>query len=133
MPPLSLQLGGPWSFYRDFYPVHGLGFLATLVEPQSGFIAGHPLWVPLLLCNHSQKQADLVLHSNLPDGWTSVAKDITYRVEPDSVYPVQIFLKAPATVKDKTPQMLNWSLTADGVLVGEVKLAVSQEDDGLPQ
>lgn len=82
MPPLSLRFGGPWAFYRDFYPVHGLDFLATLIKPQSGFVAGRPLWIPLLLCNHSHTQADLVLHGDLPDGWELIAKDISYRVEP---------------------------------------------------
>lgn len=133
MPPVSLQLGGPWSFYRDFYPAHGLDFLATLVKPQSAFIPNRPFWVPLLLCNNSHKQANVVLHSNFPDGWTPVEKDITYQVEPDSVYPVQIFLKAPVTVNDRTAQILHWSLTADGVQVGEVEMEAFPEDDGLPQ
>lgn len=132
-PPVSLKLGGPWAFYDEFYSAHGLTSLEGLVKPQSAFIAGHPLWVPLLLRNTTDKTVDVVLSSSLPTGWEPEAKDVAYRLEPQSTYPVQVFLRAPAIVKDKEPQRLRWALMANGQPVGEVELAAYPEDIGLPQ
>jgi LmbE family N-acetylglucosaminyl deacetylase len=132
-PALSLELGGPWAFYREFYPAHGLSSLEGLVKPQSAFIPDHPLWVPLLLRNATHKPVEVVLHSRLPEGWTPPAKDVMYRLEPESTYPVQIFLKAPAEVKDEAPQSLHWDLTVDNKPVGDVALTVYPEKIGLPQ
>ena len=133
VPPVGLELGGPWAFYHEFYRAHGLTFLDTLVKPQSGFIADRPLWVPLLLRNTSSQPVDVILHSSLPAGWTPPAKDAAYRVEPGNTYPVQVFLQAPADARDKAPQLLRWSLTANGKPAGEVQLALYPEDNGLPQ
>jgi LmbE family N-acetylglucosaminyl deacetylase len=132
-PPLSLELGGPWAFYREFYAAHGLISLEGLVKPQSAFIPDHPLWIPLFLRNTTHNPVEVVLHSRLPEGWTPPAKDITYQLEPESTYPAQIFLKAPAEPKNADPQLLRWDLTADGKPVGEVELTVYPEEIGLPQ
>jgi hypothetical protein len=102
------------------------------VKPQSAFIPDKPLWVPLLLHNRSPQPVDMVLHTSLPDGWTPAAKDVAYRLEPNSSLPVQIFLTAPAS-SDKASQVLSWSLTANGKPAGEVQLAVYREEIGLPQ
>lgn len=132
-PPVSLELGGPWAFYHEFYRAHGLTFLEALVKPQSAFFVNRPLWVPLLLRNTSSQPVDVILHSSLPAGWTPPAKDAAYRVEPGNAYPVQVFLQAPADARDKAPQLLRWSLTANGKPAGEVQLALYPEDNGLPQ
>jgi len=131
--PVSLELGGPWAFYHEFYRAHGLTSLERLVKPQSDFIADKPLWVPLLLRNHSQKAVELIVHSSLPQGWTPVAKDAAYHLQPGSSFPLQILLTPPAHSGDKFPQLLRWSLTADGKPAGEVELTVYLVETGVPQ
>ncbi len=132
-PAQSLELGGPWAFYRAFYPAHGLDFLIPLVKPQSAFVPGRSFWVPLLLHNGSDKTINIVLHSNLPEGWTPVSADVIYSVAPASDYPVQVFLKSPTAVRSDAAQALRWNATADGTSIGGVELTVTPEDDGLPQ
>ena len=131
--PVSLELGGPWAFYRQFYRAHGLTSLETLVEPQSDFVPGKPLWVPLLLRNHSQQAIQVILHSTLPEGWTPVAKDATYVLKPGSSLPLQTLLTSPAHSSDKSPELLRWSLTADGKPAGDVQLTVYPVEIGVPQ
>jgi LmbE family N-acetylglucosaminyl deacetylase len=131
--PVSLELGGPWAFYREFYRAHGLTSLETLVKPQSDFVPDKPLWVPLLLRNNSQKAVEAILHSSLPEGWTPVAKDARYVLHPGSSLPLQILLTPPAQSGDKSPQLLGWSLAADGKPAGEVQLTVYPVEIGVPQ
>jgi LmbE family N-acetylglucosaminyl deacetylase len=131
--PVSLELGGPWAFYHEFYRAHGLTSLETLVKPQSDFVPEKPLWVPLLLRNKSQQAVEVILHSSLPKGWTPVAKDAAYVLKPGSSFPLQILLTPPAHSGDKSPQLLRWSMTADGKPAGGVELTVYPVEIGVPQ
>jgi LmbE family N-acetylglucosaminyl deacetylase len=132
-PPVSLELGGPWAFYQQFYVAHGLTSVMSFLKPQTALSADHRLWVPLLLHNDSDQPRDVILHASLPEGWTPPAKDVLYHLEPRSTYPAQILLTAPATKPDAPPQQLRWSMTDDGKAVGEVALTVYMEFNGVPQ
>jgi hypothetical protein len=131
--PVSLELGGPWAFYREFYRAHGLTALEALVKPQSDFVPDKPLWVPLLLRNHSPQAIEVILHSTLPEGWTPVAKDAAYVLKPGSSFPLQTLLTPPPHPSDKSPQLLRWSLTAEGRPAGDVQLTVYPVEIGVPQ
>jgi LmbE family N-acetylglucosaminyl deacetylase len=130
---ITLALGGPWAFYRDFYQAHGLTSLENLVQPQSALSADHQLWVPLLLSNNSEAAADITLHADLPAGWTGNTEDRVYHLEPGDTYPIEIFLTAPADSKEKSPQMLSWTATQNGVALGKTGLSVYLEYNDVPQ
>ncbi|HTF67807.1 MAG TPA: hypothetical protein VK638_34525 [Edaphobacter sp.] len=72
---ISLELGGPWAFYQQFYVVHGLTNALSFVKPQTALSSGHSLWVPLLLHNDTSDARDLILHASLPDEGTLAAKE----------------------------------------------------------
>ena len=78
---ISLELGGPWAFYKKFYAAHGLTSLETLVQPQSALSSNRELWVPLLLHNHTDAVADVTLHADLPPGWTGNIEDRQYHLD----------------------------------------------------
>lgn len=132
-PPVSIELGGPWAFYQDFYIAHGLTSVMSFLKPQTALSANHSLWVPLLLRNDTEQARDITLHASLPDGWTPPAKDVLYRLQPHSSYPAQIFLVAPAAKPDAPPQQLQWSISDGGKEAGEVGLTVYMEFNGVPQ
>jgi hypothetical protein len=134
---ISLELGGPWAFYRKFYRAHGLTSLVNLVPPQAALSEGRQLWVPLLLRNGSTTSADITVHSDLPSGWTGETKDKIYHLDPGSTYPISMWLTAPA-VSDASgsqtpPQTLSWSATAGGASVSRTSLSVYLEYNGVPQ
>ncbi len=130
----SMELGGPWAFYRQFYPVHSLTALEHLVvPPQAAFGADHQLWVPLLLHNNSPSAVDITLEAHLPSGWSGFTRNGVYHLEPGGTYPVQCFLTAPADSGQKTPETLTWTATRDGQSAGKVNLMVYPEYNGVPQ
>ena len=131
---VSLELGGPWAFYQQFYIAHGLSALG-FVKPQTALSSQNALWVPLLLHNDTNVARDVVLEAEMPENWTSRTVATHYTLEPHSTYPAQLFLHAPeATVKPNAPnQVLRWTLTDGGQRVGEVSLTVSMEYNGVPQ
>lgn len=130
----GLVLGGPWTFYKEFYPAHGLTSLEGLVPPQTALGTwDHQLWVPLILRNNSNQTADITLHSNFPAGWTGNTKDTVYHLDAGKTYSVQIFLTAPTDSDAKSPETLTWTATSNGAPVGTVALSVYLEYNGVPQ
>jgi LmbE family N-acetylglucosaminyl deacetylase len=129
----TMELGGPWAFYRQFYPVHSLTALEHLVPPQTALGEDHQLWVPLLLHNDSPQAMDIALEAQLPSGWSGFSRNGLYHLEPGSTYPVQCFLTAPAESGQKTAQALTWTATRDGHPAGKVSLTVYPEYNGVPQ
>lgn len=130
---ISLALGGPWAFYRQFYRAHGLDSLEGLVPPQTALSSDHQLWVPLLLRNDSNAAAEITLHPDLPPGWSGDTGDRLYRLEPGTAYPVQLFLSAPSSPNQRSPQSLSWTALNHGAVAGEVHLSVYMEFNGVPQ
>ena len=130
----SLELAGPWLFYRQFYKAHSLVALESLVPPQTALGTDRQLWVPLLLRNASSSTVDMSLAANLPKGWKEFTGSGTYHLEPGQIYPVQVFLEAPPDSPDlKSPQSLAWTATTEGKLVGKIDLSVYLEFDGVGQ
>jgi LmbE family N-acetylglucosaminyl deacetylase len=131
---ITLQLGGPWAFYRQFYRAYGLTSMEGLVRPlQTALSADNQLWVPLLLRNNTANSEDITIHADLPAGWTGETADRIYPVPPGGEYPVQLFYTAPSGQGVASPQSLSWTATAHGAQVGQVHLAVYLEMDGVPQ
>lgn len=133
-PGVSLVLGGPWDFYRQFYSAHGLKSLEGLVNPpQTALSDDHQLWIPLLLRNDTQAPVDITVRQDLPPGWKAVNPPGTYHVEPNGVWPIQLFFRAPEASGEKSPQVLRWTAMNHGAVVGRAEMQVYLEYDGVPQ
>ena len=131
---VTVQLGGPWAFYRQFYIAYALNVMEGLVQPlQTALSSDNQLWVPLLLRNNTGTAQDITVHADLPAGWTGETADRIYPVPPGGEYPAQLFYTAPSGPDLQSPQTLTWTATVNGKPIGEVHLAVYLEMDGVPQ
>ena len=131
---MTIQLGGPWHFYRQFYAAHQLNALSSLVPPQTALGTDRQLWVPLLLQNNTVTAQDVTITSNVPAAWKQYTGPGTYHLEPGASYPVQVFLLAPPdTPEVKSPQILTWTATSAGRTIGTIDLSVYLEFDGVGQ
>ena len=132
-PGVSMELGGPWSFYQQFYRAHDLKGLVNLTAPQTALSADHRLWVPLLLHNATDQPHRVLLHTDLPQGWSSPTKDLVYDLTPHSTFPVDLFLTAPAFDAKTPPVQLTWTLSENGQKKAETSLKTYMEYNGVPQ
>src|ERR1051325_686641 len=130
---VSLELGGPWGFYRDFWPAHDLQEVASLVQPEASVGAGEELWVPLVIRNGTPVQKQVMLRSVLPTGWTATPADQIYTIDPYDIYPVQLFIAVPKTFKEAWEvsgrfsglwQVLKWQTETAGTKTSTVQLNV---------
>jgi len=129
---ISLELGGPWAFYRDFWRAQNVEHLAALVTPEIGVAGGQSLNVPLLISNETDQSKVVKLITELPEGWSEGPRFAGFPVAAHETYPVQLVLVAPSG-HAKEWHKINWTAEADGKQIGSVELRVHLASGGLPQ
>lgn len=65
---LTIELAGPWGFYRDFWRAHGLESLEGL-RPEIAVQPNDTLTIPLLVRNGTSQTATITTSVALPSGW----------------------------------------------------------------
>jgi LmbE family N-acetylglucosaminyl deacetylase len=133
-PPIgvTVELGGPWAFYQQFWPAHNIEHLAGLYSSEAQVAPGDSLWVPLLINNHTDSAKQVTLRASLPSGWTQKPEATIYTVEPHDSYPLQLTL-LPSEARKGTWQTLTWTAESAGQKIGSVTLRVNVAGNGLPQ
>jgi LmbE family N-acetylglucosaminyl deacetylase len=129
---ISLQLGGPWAFYREFWRAQNIEHLAELVSPEVGVAGAQPLNVPLLIVNETDQAKVIRLMTELPEGWTEQPRFAQFPVAAHETYPVQLVVTSPVG-HAKEWHKINWTAEADGKQIGSVALRVHLASGGLPQ
>ena len=130
---ISIELGGPWAFYRLFWRVHNLDHLANLIKtPEVAVANSADVHVPILIHNDSGLPVQVTLTSAIPTGWKEVYGTARYPVRPHATYPVEAHYVASSTAKPEW-QTLTWKAESNGQTVGTLTLRVLTDSPGLPQ
>jgi LmbE family N-acetylglucosaminyl deacetylase len=129
---VSLELGGAFGFYRDFWPAHGIERIAGLVRPEIEVTAGSYLFLPLLLQNGTGDSVRVALSPILPEGWKASGGAGEWRLGPGERIPVQTFVWSPA--KSTTVEVpVTWKALLKGKEIGSVTIRVKLSDWSLPE
>jgi len=94
-PGLTVELGGPWSFYRDFRQAHGLERLPQIEVPEIGVAEGKTLEVPLLIHNTSRSAKSVVLSAVVPPEWVIRKGGSRYSIAPRETEATMIEIELP--------------------------------------
>jgi hypothetical protein len=131
---VSVELGGAWAFYRDFWRAHDLEVLGLIVEPRIHIAAGRTLQVPLLLRNDTDESQDLtlLLKAALPEGWIEAKHPSHFTVEAGDLYPVQVEIATPETPSDEWRE-IHYAIEVNGREVSRSTLKVQLRDIAIPQ
>jgi hypothetical protein len=129
---ISLRLGGPWAFYREFWRAQSIEHLAGLVTPEVGVAGGQQLNVPLLIANDTEQAKVINLKTELAEGWSEQTRFAEFLVAAHETYPVQLVLTAPAGHANEWHK-ITWKIETEGKPVGSVELRVHLRSGGLPQ
>ena len=131
-PPLSIELGQGWAFYKRFYPAHNLDVMRTLLAPELGVGSGQRFPVILLLHNATDKPVAFRLRTQLPPGWSLDSTSAQHShpwpmtefvAAAHEDLPVRIRLVAPILSKSEW-QTITWTANAGGQEVGPVSLRI---------
>lgn len=131
-PALTLGLGGPWAFYREFWRAHNIEHLGKLYPPEAQVAPGDTLWVPLLIRNDTNTTQQVTLHANLPADWSQKPDFTVYTVAAHDAYAVQLTV-TPSPAHKETWQTLTWEAESRGQMLPPVTLRVNVVGNGLPQ
>lgn len=132
-----IELGGPWHFYAEFYPAHGLCELRTAKVVEIGVKTGTTLVVPLVVQHDPAKTLPLNLRAVAPEGWkvTQGAGPLVLPAEESTSLAVHIDTPTLSAedLKKAVPQEVRVSAEAEGKPAGEVVLRVLLKQSALPQ
>jgi LmbE family N-acetylglucosaminyl deacetylase len=132
---LSIELEGPWTFYREFWKAHDIGQLGNLLkEPEVMISPGEKLTLPITITNSESTSRDVTLRAVLPDGWREERGTAIYPVNARGSYTVQAVLQSPAGAhKGWVKPEIIWKAEADGKEIGSIHMRVLIGGGGLPQ
>jgi len=132
-PPVSIELGGPWAFYREFWQAHDIQHLARLYAPETGVAPEEKLWVPILIHNDTAATQQVTLSPTLPAGWSSTPQAQVYTVAAHDTYPASIWVLAPASAQKEAWLNLTWKAQSEGKDIGSVTLRGHVDTQHMPQ
>lgn len=134
---VSVELGGPWSFYADFRGAHGLGHLPHPEPPEIALQAPGILLIPLWLRNQTASPIEITLNAKLPAGWTVASGEGKYSIPPHQVVAARVEINFPAVAenKPKNAELEEVAIqgTSGGQSVGVAKVRVERRKKALPQ
>ena len=132
-PSLTLELGGPWAFYRTFWKAHNIDQIGSLYSPEAQVGPKDTLWVPLIIRNDTDSAKQVTLRSRLPQDWKQQPDASVYAVGAHDSYSIQLKISPAASAEKGSWQNLSWDAESDGKKIGTESLRVKVESNGLPQ
>ena len=130
----GIRLGGPWAFYRDFQPAHGLEHLSQLLaSPETAAGPGSRLHIPILIGNSSGSGVEITLSANAPAGWRRLRGEGRYPVRAHETYPASLEFEIPADAAAGWREVRIDAKDVGGAAIGSVALRVHIERGALPQ
>jgi len=129
---IHLETGGVFKFYRQFWKVHDINHLKTLITPEVMVASGSYVHLPLLICNYTDKPIEVNLSSQLPVGWQHYSGIGRYKVAAGEDCPAQTLVQAPYETTKK-PVMIRWNIEMNGISIDSVNFKVDLRYWTLPQ
>jgi LmbE family N-acetylglucosaminyl deacetylase len=133
----QLALGGPWRFYEEFYPAHGLCALPIAKTPEIGVKAGTELVVPLVALHDPSKPVIVNLTAKVPERWKATGGVGKLQLPAEELTSFPVHIETPSLsateLKKQAAQEVRVSAEVDGRPIGEVRLKVVLRAIALPQ
>jgi len=134
---VSVELGGPWSFYREFLHAHGLEHLPQAETPEIAVQAGGALQVPLWVRNATGAAQEVTLTGTVPQGWSVTSGAGRYSVPAGDAAALRIEISVPGLSPSgqapKEASEITVRAEANGQTAGTVRLRVALRKRALPQ
>lgn len=133
----QLKLGGPWQFYEEFYPVHGLCALPVAKGPEIGIKAGTDLVIPLIVVHGPSKAVIVNVVVKVPDGWKVKGGTGKLQLPAEESTSFAVDIETPTLsgeeLNQRATQGVTLSAEVEGKSIGEVRLKVVLRNNALPE
>jgi hypothetical protein len=129
---VSVELGGPWSFYREFWRAHGLPLEGLLKDVGVNVVPGEYLQIPLIVHNDTNEDAVVTIAASVPEGWNEASGGGTYAVAAHQDASLYIRAKSAMT-SSKDAQKLVLRAERAGTAIQPITILVYADRGALPQ
>ncbi len=128
---ISIELGGPWAFYKKFWRAHGLPQISGLL-PEVGVnvFPGERIQIPVLIHNDSDSEITAKITPDVPPAYTEVSGGGSYLLPPHES--VELYVKAKTSAGNE-PQKLAIHADAPGANLEPINITVHPDRASLPQ
>ena len=124
----SLSLGGPWHFYAQFCPTHGVGHVTSLLPPEILAGTNTTVSIPYILNNAGNSPTRANLQVTAPPGWEVRFTGKPVELKPGDTYAGRILLVASSQISK------NWQdITLNAGALGTKTVRVQVGEYSLPQ
>jgi len=133
----SVELGGPWAFYKEFRKVHCLSELPVAKVAEIAVKSGGPVSIPLIIHHDGTKELEISVSAAVPDGWKVTSGTGKLKLPAEDRTNLQVEIETPtlnaAELKNGKPQLIRVQVEAAGQAAQTVELRVLLRNGGLPQ
>lgn len=128
---VSIELGGPWAFYKKLWQAHGLSEIGGLLtEVGVNVFPGERVQIPVLIHNDTDADATVKITPNVPEGYSDVSGGGSYLVP--SHQSVELYVKAKTSAGNE-PQKFAIHAEAPGASLEPINIVVHPDRASLPQ
>jgi len=130
----SLDLGGPWLYYREFRRAHKLQAPSGPVEgPEIGIKAGTVLQIPVVLSHDPVGLKDFEVNVTAPAGWKVLNGAGRLHLPSEETTALRVEVQTPDSAADAHLEQVLVSVQQNGKSFGTVRLLVLLKSSGLAQ
>lgn len=130
---VTIEFGGPWRFYREFWQAHGLGRLAGLVPPEVAVNFDTFLTVPVVIENPTDQMLPVDIFVDLPEGLRYIRRPPEQGTVPaHGRFSFDFEMRTPAERK-AIIKTLRIRAQANHRILGNLELKIYLDGGALPQ
>jgi len=129
---ISFELGGIFSYYKEFWKRHNIEHIAKMVEPEVSINLGGLLHLPLKIINNTENDIEVKVTLEKPDGWEEYAGSAIYKIKSGNIYETEAFVFVPHDAEGKNVNLI-WKAESKGIEVGRIKVNTDILEWVLPQ
>ena len=129
---ISFELGGIFSYYKQFWSRHSIEHISKMVEPEVSVSVGSIMHMPLKIVNNTDADVEIVVTLEKPDGWDEYAGSAIYKIKSGNIYETEAFISVPYKAEGQNVNLI-WEATQNEKDVGKVIVNVDVLEWVLPQ
>lgn len=133
---ITVELGGPWGFYKQFRRVHCLSELPVAKVPEIAIKSGSTVDVPITI-HHGAKELEITVIAAVPNGWKVLGGTGKLKLPAEERTNLRVEIETPrlteADLKTAKIETVRVQVEAAGHATQTVELKVALRGSALPQ
>ena len=133
----TVELGGPWNFYKQFRKERCLSELPVAKTPEIAIKSGNTLSVPITICHDAAGELDITVNASVPSGWKVVSGTGKLKLPAEPRTNLRVEMETPvlteADLRTGKTEIIRVQVEEAGRMTQTVELKVALRGSALPE